>query len=388
MAFWSGGKVVHLKAKSPWKRVEVPAMDEFADLIEFQELTDYEFLEKAEESSGKKKKKKQAKTVDAGEAADKKLVEKESQKSKKRKKKDNVESDEPTAKKTRQSPAEKKQSKLTENGTKAKKKKKTVGQEMKKNEFKQKESDGGKLDESCSQGDDGDGLQKTKRKRKRNRKKKQKVCEEREKEDGSEEDEEEEEETQAVDEEEGVELEEDEEEEEKLKNDDDDDEDDDEEVESGEEDSENEANSSDNEDEEDDDDEENEDDDDEDDDDSDSSSSDAAQPDDGRVTMEAWKDLGLASDLLKGLQKEGFSEPTPIQSLTLPHAILHRLDIVGAAQTGSGKTLAFGLPILQYILNNWDECENPEGPVALILEPTRELAMQVRHFSSDTAYHV
>ena len=51
--------------------------------------------------------------------------------------------------------------------------------------------------------------------------------------------------------------------------------------------------------------------------------------------MESWKELGVSPVLLQALQEEGFTEPTPIQALVLPHAIRHRLDIIGAAQTVS-----------------------------------------------------
>ena len=51
--------------------------------------------------------------------------------------------------------------------------------------------------------------------------------------------------------------------------------------------------------------------------------------------MEAWKELGVSPLLLQALQEEGFTEPTPIQALTLPYAIRHRLDIIGAAETVS-----------------------------------------------------
>lgn len=91
----------------------------------------------------------------------------------------------------------------------------------------------------------------------------------------------------------------------------------------------------------------------------------------------------LHTTLCTGLHSLKYTYPTPIQSSTLSAAILGRRDIVGAAPTGSGKTLSFGLPILQYLLDEADKQENQEEsreklPLqALILTPTRELAMQV-----------
>eukprot|EP00984_Skeletonema_dohrnii_P033816 scaffold31647_cov89-Skeletonema_dohrnii-CCMP3373.AAC.1 len=92
----------------------------------------------------------------------------------------------------------------------------------------------------------------------------------------------------------------------------------------------------------------------------------------------------LHTTLCTGLHSLKYTYPTPIQSSTLSAAILGRRDIVGAAPTGSGKTLSFGLPILQYLLEEADKQEKQEAPrekklplQALILTPTRELAMQV-----------
>jgi len=98
----------------------------------------------------------------------------------------------------------------------------------------------------------------------------------------------------------------------------------------------------------------------------------------------------LHETLSRGLHSLKYSYPTPIQASTLPAAILGRRDIVGAAPTGSGKTLSYGLPILQYLLDERDASASrscgvatPEStrerlPLqALILTPTRELALQV-----------
>jgi ATP-dependent RNA helicase DeaD len=82
--------------------------------------------------------------------------------------------------------------------------------------------------------------------------------------------------------------------------------------------------------------------------------------------------LGLAPQILSALTTLGYEEPTPIQKETIPTLIEGR-DLLGQAATGTGKTAAFALPILQRIVNEG----KGEGPVALVLVPTRELAMQV-----------
>ena len=83
--------------------------------------------------------------------------------------------------------------------------------------------------------------------------------------------------------------------------------------------------------------------------------------------------LGLDARLLAALTTLGYEEPTPIQVETIPPLIAGR-DLLGQAATGTGKTAAFALPILQRILN---EGRGDSGPVAVVLVPTRELAMQV-----------
>jgi len=84
----------------------------------------------------------------------------------------------------------------------------------------------------------------------------------------------------------------------------------------------------------------------------------------------AFAELGLGPELLKALDSLGYEEPTPIQREAIPHLIAGR-DLLGLAATGTGKTAAFALPILERM-----ETGGP-FPVALILVPTRELAVQV-----------
>ncbi|MBT8335298.1 MAG: DEAD/DEAH box helicase [Gemmatimonadetes bacterium] len=83
-----------------------------------------------------------------------------------------------------------------------------------------------------------------------------------------------------------------------------------------------------------------------------------------------FSDLGLGADLLKALDGLGYEEPTPIQDLGIPH-VLAGSDVLGLAATGTGKTAAFTLPMLERIT------KGGPAPSALILVPTRELAVQV-----------
>ena len=81
--------------------------------------------------------------------------------------------------------------------------------------------------------------------------------------------------------------------------------------------------------------------------------------------------FSLAPLVQRGIAEAGFSEPRPIQTETIP-AALAGCDILGLAQTGTGKTAAFALPIIERLIS-----ERRPGPRALILAPTRELAMQI-----------
>ncbi|XP_075165605.1 ATP-dependent RNA helicase DDX24 [Haematobia irritans] len=136
--------------------------------------------------------------------------------------------------------------------------------------------------------------------------------------------------------------------------------------------------------------------------------------------LEGWNGLGVPQCILKALAEKGFKSPTEIQARTLPAAIMGKKDILGAAETGSGKTLAFGIPILTGIMelkrkksktgirkplaktkqskedkeefetedismevdsdmSDNEEKEDNQNPLyALVLTPTRELAVQVK----------
>ncbi|HEU5152375.1 MAG TPA: DEAD/DEAH box helicase [Iamia sp.] len=86
-----------------------------------------------------------------------------------------------------------------------------------------------------------------------------------------------------------------------------------------------------------------------------------------------FEDLGLADDLVAAVTKLGYEEPTPIQREAIP-VLLSGRDLLGQAATGTGKTAAFALPIVHGLV---PEARRPSSPTALILVPTRELAIQV-----------
>lgn len=88
-----------------------------------------------------------------------------------------------------------------------------------------------------------------------------------------------------------------------------------------------------------------------------------------------FQDLGLISPILKALDKKNYTEPTPIQEQAIPKA-LNKRDILGVAQTGTGKTAAFSIPIIQLL--HEQPVNVKKRPIrALILTPTRELAIQI-----------
>ena len=89
-----------------------------------------------------------------------------------------------------------------------------------------------------------------------------------------------------------------------------------------------------------------------------------------------FKELHLVAPILKALETEGYTTPTPIQEQSIPH-ILRGKDLLGCAQTGTGKTAAFAIPILQNLLLQQKEDAYNHDIKALILTPTRELAIQI-----------
>ncbi|MCB2292330.1 DEAD/DEAH box helicase [Clostridium algoriphilum] len=89
-----------------------------------------------------------------------------------------------------------------------------------------------------------------------------------------------------------------------------------------------------------------------------------------------FEDLQLITPIKKALKDEGYVEPTPIQEAAIPN-ILEGKDFLGCAQTGTGKTAAFAIPILQTLCGKQKVIKGPKNIKALILAPTRELAIQI-----------
>jgi len=87
--------------------------------------------------------------------------------------------------------------------------------------------------------------------------------------------------------------------------------------------------------------------------------------------LDKFRALGLSDHMIDALRKKGFEEPTPIQALTIPFLLSGTKDVVGQAQTGTGKTGAFGIPLIENIVPDLGYVQ------ALIMAPTRELAVQV-----------
>src|SRR5947209_4960734 len=95
-------------------------------------------------------------------------------------------------------------------------------------------------------------------------------------------------------------------------------------------------------------------------------------------------DLGLSDELLRAVEESGYTDPTPIQRQAIPSVLMMR-DIIGIAQTGTGKTAGFVLPMIDILAQGRSRARMPRS---LILEPTRELAMQVsENFEKYGKYH-
>src|SRR5437764_529337 len=95
-------------------------------------------------------------------------------------------------------------------------------------------------------------------------------------------------------------------------------------------------------------------------------------------------DLGLSDELLRAVNDSGYNEPTPIQSAAIPSVLMGK-DLIGIAQTGTGKTAGFVLPMIDILHHGRSRARMPRS---LILEPTRELAMQVsENFEKYGKYH-
>lgn len=111
--------------------------------------------------------------------------------------------------------------------------------------------------------------------------------------------------------------------------------------------------------------------------------------------LRTWDEAALPEPLRRAVDEIGYAQPTPVQRATVPLGLLYR-DVIGVAETGSGKTAAFALPLLAYVGTRPPMRGRPEleadGPYALVLAPTRELAQQIedeiRKLASFTPFRV
>ncbi|KAF8400101.1 hypothetical protein HHK36_015976 [Tetracentron sinense] len=105
--------------------------------------------------------------------------------------------------------------------------------------------------------------------------------------------------------------------------------------------------------------------------------------------MRSWAESRLSSELLKAVEKAGYKTPSPIQMAAIPLGMQQR-DVIGIAETGSGKTAAFVLPMLTYItrLPPMSEENEAEGPYAVVMAPTRELAQQIEDETVKFAHYL
>lgn len=94
-----------------------------------------------------------------------------------------------------------------------------------------------------------------------------------------------------------------------------------------------------------------------------------------------FKELNITEPILRAIEEKGYIIPTPIQEKAIPAALAGK-DLLGCAQTGTGKTASFAIPIIQHLQNNKDE-KKCAGIKALILTPTRELALQISECIDD-----
>lgn len=89
-----------------------------------------------------------------------------------------------------------------------------------------------------------------------------------------------------------------------------------------------------------------------------------------------FKELGIAEPILRAIEEKGYTVPTPIQEKSIP-ILLDRKDLLGCAQTGTGKTAAFSIPIIQHMFLDPKQSSGHRAIRALVVTPTRELAIQV-----------
>jgi ATP-dependent RNA helicase RhlE len=99
-----------------------------------------------------------------------------------------------------------------------------------------------------------------------------------------------------------------------------------------------------------------------------------------------FEQLNVIAPILKAVESQGYTNPTPIQQQAIPVALAGR-DLLGCAQTGTGKTAAFAIPIIQLLHLQQEEGKQRQGIKALILTPTRELAIQIQESFTDYGKH-
>ncbi|KDD73255.1 DEAD/DEAH box helicase [Helicosporidium sp. ATCC 50920] len=104
--------------------------------------------------------------------------------------------------------------------------------------------------------------------------------------------------------------------------------------------------------------------------------------------LRSWSEAALPESLLRAVEAAGYATPSPIQRAAIPLGLAQR-DVIGVAETGSGKTCAFVLPMLAYVLAQPEMAGHPEreaeGPYAVVLAPTRELAQQIEEETKNLA---
>ena len=100
-----------------------------------------------------------------------------------------------------------------------------------------------------------------------------------------------------------------------------------------------------------------------------------------KILFMTFRDLNIIEPILKAIEEKGYIVPTYIQEKAIPAALAKR-DILGCAQTGTGKTASFAIPIIQHLQAN-KETDKRQGIKALILTPTRELALQISECIDD-----
>ena len=109
-----------------------------------------------------------------------------------------------------------------------------------------------------------------------------------------------------------------------------------------------------------------------------------------RERQETFADFNVRADIVAALADAGITHPFPIQAMTLPVALAGH-DIIGQAKTGTGKTLGFGIPALQRVVSpsdeGFDKLPAPGAPQAMVIVPTRELAVQVANDLATASRH-